>query len=108
MSLERIHFFLLSLAIRGAGVFFLINAGMMLDRTLEYMAYARPDLTLEMHAEYTLVYAFEFVVKAIIAFYFLLGAPPALRLIQRFPLIPPPHENPHLPAIPRSSGESGR
>jgi hypothetical protein len=100
--LDRIHLLLLSLAIRGAGVYFLIHAAISLDHCLGFVVFPGSTTNTILYTE---VYAAYFVIKLGLAIYFFLGAPPALKWVQR-PRVhaPDPALQANLPPIPADKG----
>lgn len=88
MTLERIHFFILSLAIRLLGIFFLFHAIHYVFNAFIYLisalraAPSSVDQLLE-----SILWG---LANLLVAAYLLKGAPPVLKWVQEFPKIDPP------------------
>jgi hypothetical protein len=81
MTLERLHLYILSLVIRLVGILFLYNAAVQAEAFLDNI------VTYHLIVSAYVFSTLEIFLKLVLAFYFFLGAPPALRWVQRFPSV---------------------
>ena len=81
MTLERIHLFILSLVVRLIGILFLYYAAQQIESAFNDILFSNGPVS----TTYILANITEIVLKLALAAYFLLGAPPVLRWVQRIP-----------------------
>lgn len=83
MTLERLHLFIFSLVIRLVGILFLYNAALQIESAFDGILFSDNPIP---HG-YVFSNLTEIILKLVLAAYFFLGAPPALRWVQRFPSV---------------------
>jgi hypothetical protein len=81
MTLERIHLFVLSLVVRLIGILFLYYAAQNIEGAFDGIFFPNGQVS----TTYILANISDLALKLALSAYFLLGAPPVLRWVQRIP-----------------------